>query len=323
MLGKLLKYIIICLPIISWSQAYDGTIGNYPIHLEVNVYPHEKDSTAGELEGYYFYDSKLLSIPISGDFKKDKITLIDGYYFMPEKVIDADEVFELTKKGNQLVGNFKLKDKTYKVVLTETEQEPLEDFRNPKLTFIKDSIANYKDKQLVWFHEKYSKLPLFRLGNGFTKEQRAVFNPILDAIHLVDAKDNLDCSSWFEISYEINLVNDKFISYLKYYSVYCGGAHPSHGNVGYNFNLETLEVVDEIEALYPKVDFFQKLKSKYQESENDVQDEECETFIDNSYWQYKTWSLTPKGIILIPNYPHAMTPCEEAYFLSYAELVKE
>jgi len=323
-LGKLLKYIIITLlPIIGWSQSYVGTIGKYPIHLEVNVYPHEKDSTSGELEGFYFYDSKLISIPICGRFNKDSVALIDGYYFSHEKVFDADEVFDLTKKGNQLIGNFTLKDDTYKVVLTETEQEPLEHFRNPKLTFIKDSIANYKDKQLVWFHEKYSKLPLFRLGNGFTKEQRAVFNPILDAIHLEDAKDNLDCNSWFEISYEINLVSDNFISYLKQYSVYCGGAHPSHGNVGYNFNLETLEVVDEIEVLYPKVDFFQKLKSKYQESENDVQDEECETFIDNSYWQYKTWSLTPKGIILIPNYPHAMTPCEEAYFLNYSELAKE
>ena len=175
---------------------------------------------------------------------------------------------------------------------------------------------------MVWFHEKYSKLPLFRLGNGFTKEQRAVFNPILDAIHLTDAKDNLDCSSWFEISYDINLVNNKFISYLKYYSVYCGGAHPSHGNVGYTFNLETLEVVKNIETLYPNVDFFQKLKSKYQESENDVQDEECETFVDDSYWQYKTWNLTSEGVLLIPSYPHVLGPCEESYFLSYSELTK-
>lgn len=324
MLGKLLRYIIITLlPIIGWSQSYVGTIGNYPIHLEVTSYPHEKDSTSGELGGYYFYDSKLISIPISGDFKKDKITLIDGYFFRPESVIDADEVFQLTKKGNQLVGHFKLKDKTYNVVLTETQQEPLEDFRNPKLTFIKDSIVKYKDKQLVWFHEKYSKLPLFRLGNGFTKAQRAKFNPILDAIHLEDAKDNLDCNSWFEISYHINLVNDKFISYLKYYSVYCGGAHPSHGNVAYNFNLKTLDVVKDIESLYPKVDFFQKLKDKYQHLENDVQDEECETFVDDSYWTYKTWSLTAEGVLLIPNYPHAMSPCEDTYFLSYTELTNE
>ncbi|WP_179333726.1 hypothetical protein [Winogradskyella costae] len=320
-MGKLLRYIIICLPIISWSQAYDGTIGDYPIHLEVTIYPHEKDSTSGELEGYYFYDSKLISIPISGDFEKDKLTLIDDYFFRPEKVLDADEVFQLTKKGNQLEGNFKIKDKTYNVVLTETKQDPLEDFRNPKLTFVKDSIVNYQDKQLVWFHEKYSQLPLFRLGNGFTPEQRAVFNPILDAIHLEDSKDKLDCNSWFEISYDINLVDTKFISYLKYYSVYCGGAHPSHGNVAYNFNLETLEEVKEVETLFPKVDFFQKLKTKYDNAEADRQ-EECETFVDDRHWQYKTWNLTPKGVLLIPSYPHALTPCEENYFLSYFELTK-
>ena len=310
------------LPIIGWSQSYVGTVANYPIHLEVNSYPHEKDSTSGELEGYYFYDSKLISIPISGSFNKESITLIDGYYFMPEKIVDADEVFELKKKGKQLIGNLTVKDETYSVVLTETKEEPLEDFRNPKLTFIKDSISNYKDKQLVWFHEKYSKIPLFRLGNGFTKEQRKVFNPILDYIHLEDSKDKLDCNSWFEISYNINLVNDNFISYLKYYSVYCGGAHPSHGQVGYNFNLETLEVVDDIETLYPEVEFFQKLKTKYHNTE-DEQEEECETFVDDSYWQHKKWNLTPKGVILIPNYPHAMAPCEDEYFISYSELTKE
>jgi hypothetical protein len=320
-LGKFLKYIIIVLfPIIGWSQTYVGTVGEYPIHLEVDSYPNANDTTSGELEGYYFYDSKLISIPISGSFNKENITLTDGYYYNPEKVFDADEVFELKKKGNQLIGNLTLKDKTYEVVLTETEQRPLEDFRNPKLSFIKDSIVSYKDKQLIWFHEKYSEVPLFRLGKGFTKAQRERFNPVLDNIHLEDSKDKLDCNSWFEISYNINLVNAKFLSYLKYYSVYCGGAHPSHGNVGYNFNLETLEVIEDVESLYPKVNFFQLLKNKYKD--DDEQQEECETFVDDSYWQYKKWNLTSEGVILIPNYPHAMTPCEDEYFLSYSELTK-
>ncbi|WP_344716021.1 hypothetical protein [Winogradskyella damuponensis] len=321
-MAKLLKHIIITLlPILGWSQSYVGTVSNYPIHLEFSSYPHDNASSSGELEGYYFYDSKLISIPLRGRYNDESITLIDGYYFNPDRVSDADEVFQLTKKGNQLIGHLTLKEETYNVILTETDEEPLEEFRNPKLTFIKDSIVNYKDKQLVWFHEKYSKLPLFRLGNGFSKEQRTVFNPILDAIHLEDAKDNLDCNSWFEISYDINLVDSKFISYLKYYSVYCGGAHPSHGNVAYNFNLETLEVIEKIESLFPKVDFFQKLKTKYANAEADLQ-EECETFVDDSYWQYKTWNLTPEGVLLIPSYPHALTPCEENYFLNYSELTK-
>ncbi|NRD19098.1 hypothetical protein HNV08_03485 [Winogradskyella eckloniae] len=310
------------LPIIGWSQSYVGTVGNYPIHLEVTVYPNANDTTSGELEGFYFYDSKLISIPVSGSYNKESITLIDDYYFTPEKVFDANEVFELKKKKNQLIGTLKIKEESFKVVLTETSQEPLEDFRNPKLNFVKDSVVKYKGKQLIWFTEHYSKLPLFRLGNGFTKAQRDTFNPILDAIHLSDAKDKLDCNTWFEMSYDINLVNTSFISYLKHYSVYCGGAHPSYGNVGYTFNLETLEVVVDIESLFPEVDFFQKLKEKYQNTENDVADEECETFVNDSYWQYKTWNLTSEGVLLIPNYPHAMTPCEDLYFLSYAELTK-
>lgn len=323
MLGKLLQHIVLLLvPIIGWSQNYVGTVGEFPIHLEIIAYPNEDDATSGEYEGFYFYDSKLISIPIGGSYKNDSVTLIDGYYYSPEKVMDADEVFELTIKGNQLIGTLKLKDVIYNVTLTETEQDIFEDFRNPKLTFIKDSIVSYKGKELVWFHEKYSKLPLFRLGNGFSKAQRAVFNPILDNIHLADAKDKLDCNSWFEISYNINLVNDNFISYLKYYSIYCGGAHPSHGNTGYNFNLKTLENIEDIETLYPNVDFFQKLKTKYHNTEDEHQ-QECETFVDNSFWVYKKWNLTSEGVILIPNYPHAMTPCVEEFFLNYSEFAKE
>ncbi|MEP5255802.1 MAG: hypothetical protein ABJQ39_12140 [Winogradskyella arenosi] len=310
------------LPFIAWSQSYVGTVANYPIHLEINSYPQENDSTSSEIDGYYFYDSKLISIPISGKRNNENITLIDGYFYHSESVVDADEVFQLTKKGNQLIGTLQLKEDRFEVVLTETKQNIFEDFRDPKLSFVKDSVVTYKGKQLVWFHENYSKFPLFRLGNGFTKAQRDTFNPILDAIHLEDAKDKLNCNSWFEISYNINLVNTNFISYLKYYSVYCGGAHPSHGTVAYTFNLETLKEVKDIETLYPEVDFFQMLKQKYQSTENDVQDEECQTFVDDSYWQYKTWSLTPEGVLLIPSYPHAMTPCQDTYFLSYTELPK-
>lgn len=315
--------ILLVFPVVIWSQSYVGHIDKYPIHLKLERYANDEDKTKGEFQGFYFYDSKLISIPLRGIFDNEHITLVDGYHYFEDEVDSANELFKLKKKGSQLVGSLKLKQKRYNVVLAKTEDDILENFRNPQLTFVKDSVVTYKDKQLVWFHEKWSKAPLFRLGNGFTKDQRAVFNPILDEVHMEDAKGMLDCNSWFELSFEINLVNDNFISFTKYYSVYCGGAHPSHGNVDYNFDLNTLNNVDRIETLYPNVDFFERLKTKYYNEEEEIQEEDCEVFVDENYWDYKTWNLTPEGVILTPSYPHAMTACEEPYFLSYKELKQE
>ena len=56
---------------ISWSQAYDGTIVDYPIHLEVNTYPNKNHATSGELKRCCFYDSKLISILMCESFNKN------------------------------------------------------------------------------------------------------------------------------------------------------------------------------------------------------------------------------------------------------------
>ncbi|WP_299890354.1 hypothetical protein [uncultured Lacinutrix sp.] len=314
--------VFLLLPLAIWSQSYVGHIGKYPIHLQINTYVDDKDESKGKCDGYYFYDSKLINIPLSGVYNKEDVVLVDGYHYFEDSVESAGEVFTLKKKEDQLIGSIKLKEKTHKVVLNKTDKDPLETYRNQKLTFVKDSVSTYNDKQLVWFHEKWSKTQLFRLGNGFSKAQRAVFNPILDEIHLDDAKVMLECNSWFELSLVINLVNNNFVSFSKFYSVYCGGAHPSHGNNGYNFDLNKLTHVDAIETLYPNVDFFELLKKKYYDAE-DIHQQDCEVFTQASNWEFKTWNLTSKGVMLTPSYPHAMTPCEDAYFLTYKELEKK
>ncbi|WP_397364461.1 hypothetical protein [Olleya sp. R77988] len=314
--------ILLLFPIVAWSQAYAGYVGKIPIHLEISINENDDDPTKGRLDGCYFYDSKLISIPLSGVFDNDNYTMVDGYHYFEDSVNDADEVFNLQKNGNQLIGTLKLKEDTFKVVLTKTEEDPIDDYRDPKLTFIKDSVSTYQDKQLVWFHEKYSGAQLFRLGNGFTQQQRETFNLKLDSLHLEDATGALDCNSWFELSHTIHLVDSQFISFRKSYSVYCGGAHPSHGTVGYTFDLTTLKLIDTIETLYPEVDFFKLLKDKYQDETDEFQDE-CDVFTEASNWDYKQWNLTPKGVNLTPSYPHAMTACEDDYFLSYDEISKD
>ncbi|AUC75053.1 hypothetical protein [Olleya sp. Bg11-27] len=313
------KLILLLFPIITWSQSYVGHVGDLPIHLELDIDEDQNNDGSGQrVDGFYFYDSKLISIPLRGVFIQDTITVVDGWFYSEDKVGDAKEVFRLQKTETQLTGVLQLKKEEYTVVLTKTEQDPITSFRNPKLTFKKDSVSTYQDKQLVWFHERFSKTQLFRLGNGYTKAQRTVFNSILDTLHLEDAEGMLDCSS-FELSTVINRIDDRFISFTKYYSVYCGGAHPSYGGIGYTFDLTTLQEVASIESLYPNVDFFQVLKTKYYDSTDEYQDD-CEVFVDESNWEYKRWNLTTEGVLLTPNYPHVMKACEEDYFLSYDEI---
>lgn len=315
-------FVLLLFPLLTWSQSYVGHVGTIPIHFEIYADQDEDQPSKGRVDGYYFYNSKLINIPLRGVFNKEQFTIVDGYHYFEDTFEESDEVFRLKKVENQLVGSVTIKKKRYKVTLTETAEDPIEDFRNPKLTFIRDSISVYNDKQLVWLHEKYSNQKLFRLGNGFTSQQRAVFNPILDNLHLENAITGLDCNSWFEIGHTVNLVSAKYVSFTQHYSVYCGGAHPSHGAVSYNFDLNTLTNLDGIETLYPNLDFFKLLKEKYYDPEDEFQ-QECEVFTYEANWDYKQWNLTSEGVELTPSYPHAMTPCEESYFLSYEELLEK
>jgi len=313
------KLILLLFPIITWSQSYVGHVGDLPIHLELDIDEDQNNDGSGQrVDGFYFYDSKLISIPLRGVFSQDTITVVDGWSYSEDKVGDAKEVFRLQKKETQLIGVLKLEKQAYSVALTKTEQDPIASFRIPKLTFEKDSVGTYQEKQLIWFHEKFSKTQFFRLGNGYTKAQRAMFNPILDSLHLEDAKAMLDCNS-FEFSIEINRSDNRFISFTKYYSAYCGGAHPFRGGIGYTFDLITLQEVDSIETLYPDVDFFQVLKTKYYDPTDEYQDD-CHVFVDESTWDYKRWNLTAEGVLLTPTYPHVMKACEGDYFLSYDEI---
>ncbi|MCD8528926.1 MAG: hypothetical protein LRY27_02930 [Chitinophagales bacterium] len=52
-------------------------------------------------------------------------------------------------------------------------------------------------------------------------------------------------------------------------------------------------------------------------------DKECEYFSEEgsgSYWNYASWVLTETGATFIPDYPHAMTPCEDEFPITYKEI---
>lgn len=290
------------------AQTYEGKIGKYPIFLEL-----DKDYRDGRVTAFYFYKNQLDNIPLDGTNSDSEITLFQQYSKEEEK----KELFSLTLNGNTLNGTWQNGDKTLQVELIQTN-ENLEALKRKNLSFVRDSVATYNQKELVWFTEKYSKKQLFRLGNGFTKAEREFMNPILDSIHLEYAMIGLDCS-WADMYISVELVSDEYISFTEQSSIYCGGAHPSHNKVGHNFDLKNLVQLKSLTDYKPQLDYYQLIKSKY-EDDTDLQDE-CEYFGGDEFmWKYCSWVLTDEGVVITPSFPHAMTPCEEGFFLTYEEL---
>ncbi|WP_430400280.1 hypothetical protein [Flavobacterium sp.] len=307
-----MKYIFIIIffinSVYSQAQTYEGKIGKHPIFLELDM-----DYDDNRVTAFYFYKSQLKNINLEGTYDNSEITLFEKFSIKEEK----KELFLLSIKNNKIVGTWQNKGKELNVKLRPTTTN-FEEFKLLKLEFIRDSIATYDKKELVWFTEKYSKKTLFRLGNGFTNSQREFLNQKLDSIHTNYAIIGLECD-WADINTEIELVSNQYISFSEYSNIYCGGAHPSYNTLGYNFDYKNNLQLHKLTDIYPTLNHYQLLKEKYDnDSEQQV---ECEYFTQGEeLWEYSSWVLTKEGVTITPSFPHAMTPCETGFPLTYDEL---
>ncbi|WP_299312661.1 hypothetical protein [uncultured Aquimarina sp.] len=290
------------------AQTYEGTIGEHQIFLELDIDYNDDRATA-----FYFYKSHLKNIQLEGSFNTNELTLSEKFSDIKEE----KELFTLSIDKGVIVGTWKNNGSTLNVDLRKTTKN-LDEYKLTNLEYVRDSITIHNRKELVWLTEKYSKKSLFRLGNGFTKSEREFMNPKLDTIHTNNATVGLECS-WADIRIDMELVSDQHISFTEYSSIYCGGAHPNHNTVGYNFDFKNKKQLDRITDMYPNLNHFQLLKMKY-ENDSDL-DSECDYFSDGEWlWEYYSWVLTKNGITITPSFPHAMTPCEIGFPLNYKEL---
>jgi len=293
-----------------FAQNYEGTIGKNSIFIEIDT-----DYNDNGVRGFYFYKSQLKNINLEG--RKEGNTIILYLEYGDEK--DKIELFNLKISENKFLGTWQNKGKKLPVELTLTTQNS-QKYKQQQFRFNRDSVVAYNKKELVWFTEKYSNKSLFRLGNGFTKAQRNFLNPKLDSIHFRHAEMELECGV-DNLSIDVKSVTNNYISILESYSIYCSGAaHPNYGQVSYNFDIKKNVQLKKITALFPDLDYYAKLKNKYKD-DSDFQ-EECEYFTDNytDVWDYCSWYLTEQGLTIIPQYPHAMTPCEEEFMLTHEEI---
>lgn len=307
-----MKYSFLILFLVCWStinaQKYEGTIGQLDVFLELDL--DYKDHSASAT---YFYKSQLKNITLEGVYENENLQLQERFSDKEE----LKEYFNLIIKNDTISGTYQNDGQLLQVKLYKTEKNTHE-YILQKLEFVRDSVSSFHNKEIVWITEKYSEKSLFRLGNGFKSSQRKFVNHKLDSIHTNYAIIGLECS-WADFNVEIELVSDQYLSFSVYSSIYCGGAHPSHNTEGYNFDLINEQELHQITDLYPNLNHYNVLKEKYGD-DTDVE-LECDYFTDNeSTWEFYSWIMTDEGIVLTPSYPHAMTPCETGFLLTYKEL---
>lgn len=293
----------------SFSQSYKGTIGKHPIYINIEHFNDEY------IEASYFYTNHLKNIRLDTEMTSSGYKL----YLKHSKPEDKKELFTLENKGNRLVGKWTNGSTTLPVVLNNVKID-FESFKQKKLKLIRVKTQKFDNLEIIWFKEKYSSVELFRIGNGFNKDQREFLNLKLDSLQNDYSIRKLECEE-YETIFHIKLLTEKLISFTESYSVYCGGAYPSLGIAHYNYDLIKNKEIQNLNELYPNLDFVDFLKKKYK---NRDLDPECEFFETNNrnVWEFAQFHLTKTAIIIEPSYPHAMAPCRESFEILKLEIEK-
>jgi len=304
---KLIFLITLITYFTSYAQVYKGTLGKFPIYLKI------EQSSDTNIAAYYFYESQLKNIQLTGEFTKEGYKLYEKYASPEEK----KELFSLTIHRNQLKGTW-LNGQTLLLVNLSEVNLNLAQYKKDKLKLEKTKIQKINNLEIVWFKEKHAKIAVFRLGKGFTKSQQQFLNIKLDSIQKEAALNHLECEE-YQINFQIKQLTNKIISFTENYSVYCGGAYPSHGIAHYNFDLSKNKEIKNLQEIYPDFNFVAFLKEKYKNTDLNP---ECNYFETNNSnaWKYAQFYITEDKILIQPSYPHAMAPCREYFEISKAEI---
>jgi hypothetical protein len=198
-------------------------------------------------------------------------------------------------------------------------------------------IKRYGSKRIQWITEPKSQLTYPRvLGSGTTR-----INQALEQQQLITAIEAFDCAgtgggpgfgAW-EQSIEISLLTDHVLSLHIGVWVNCGGAHPEGFPASINFDLHTGAQL-RLEDLWRVVKVPADVKLN---TENDAysgylktrgamlrqlaikanpklaDDNSSDTvgcYFSDEQFMYAIWYLTPKGLVLQYDFPHALDVCE-------------
>jgi hypothetical protein len=330
------------------THSFSGTIGKYPIYLQMIV-------DGSQVTGYYFYKNKLIDLSLAGTSKSGLITLSSSDEYAVE--VTDPETFKFKWTNKTIEGAWSQKGKSLPLKLTPltTKETSSTKCSNPyfkkeipdasDLTKVKvglfklkqvDSVQTINQLKIRYFEEVNTKISLFRIDSGLVAEKQKDVNLYLEFLQISEYLSSLECASYStygsDYSYSVSdiTISNDLMSFSVFAGFYCGGAHPDENNYGVNYDLNKHQIIKSSDFLIPgKENAYEERIYTYLAKNNPEYFNEDNESDDNCpYFQKELWTVdcdfvfTSEGLKLLPSFAHYAAPCLEPEWavIPYSEL---
>ncbi|MGE1176135.1 hypothetical protein [Pseudomonas sp. BW7P1] len=311
-------------------RVFTGTLGKMPIVVELNT--RQPD----EVTGRYFYEKYHRDLALSGVLQETTLTLVEGNNRYDDKPLPA---LRLKSTATGWQGEWQdPKGKKLPVQLVEArlpaptatmlpfiatlpKSDPYEYLRLQGLKLKPGKKENFMGYDLQWWTEPESKLSLFSVESGYTKEEQQRINNHLLGRLWTEVIDYHRCMmdggeyAEFEQGAVPEFLSPDVVSLDISTGYSCGGAHPDFGSSPINLDVHTGELLklkdvlwignpadaasedEQVKVLAPWL--VKQFTTLYpDEMKKPAEDDGSCDYTDESVWGYSNWHFTPKGIYL-------------------------
>lgn len=236
-------------------RVFTGTLGKMPIVVELNITQQD------EVTGRYFYEKYHRDLPLSGALQNSTLTLTEGNNrYGDDKPLST---LELEETGSGWQGEWKSpQGKKLPVKLIEARltaptsstlpfiaalpySEPYEYLRLQGLKLKPAKKENFMGYDLQWWTEPETKISLFSVESGLSKDdQQRVNQQLLGRLWnevisyhgcQLQGGENVE----FMQQVQPKMISPAVVSLNISTSYYCGGAHPDFGDSPLNIDAKT------------------------------------------------------------------------------------
>ncbi|MFI8396105.1 hypothetical protein ACIGEI_14395 [Pseudomonas sp. NPDC078863] len=236
-------------------RVFTGTLGKTPIVVELNITQQD------EVTGRYFYEKYHRDLPLNGALQNGTLTLTEGNNrYGDDKPLST---LELEETGSGWQGEWRSpQGKKLPVKLTEARltaptsstlpfiaalpySEPYEYLRLQGLKLKPAKKENFMGYDLQWWTEPETKISLFSVESGLSKDdQQRVNQQLLGRLWnevisyhgcQLQGGENVD----FMQQAQPKMISPAVVSLNISTSYYCGGAHPDFGDSPLNIDVKT------------------------------------------------------------------------------------
>ncbi|MDH0174121.1 hypothetical protein ACK31Z_13270 [Aeromonas dhakensis] len=325
------------------SEVYQGKVGRMPVVMTLDT------SSDGTVSGRYFYRKYRKDIPLSGKWEGKTLQLSELWdNSEPEKIAmlleRSGNGLQGTWAGKKPISVvLKVVDSSAidiqdPVLVSWRKRDLYELMRLEGLSLKPGKRESFQGYSLQWLQEPQSKIAYFRITSGLPAEQLGKLNHVLAERQWSEVASYFQCMSTpmggeFDQTVTPRFISPNLLSASIFTGYFCGGAHPDFGDSPLNINLATGEMLTLEDLLWvgsgAPVKFdsrsYDPAASEYKEKylapwlvnefrrlyPNDMvpDAEEC-NYADPSVWEYASWYMTEKGIVLDPSFPRVERNCE-------------